>query len=145
MRTLPLTLTLAAAALAATPAAAAPPLAATWNGTATVIPCDGTCLNATSDFCAALDTDGTLVNCTVTLDGHWPSTCDGVGSGSLTVTDSDGDSQWANATLVASGGTVTFVARYAFLFDRTAVVATGTIDGGCDGGTWHGAFGGRGL
>lgn len=144
MRTLPLSLALAAAALAA-PAAAVPPLAAGWHGTATVIPCDGTCLTATSDTCVALDLDGAPVGCSVTLDGHWTGSCDGVGTGSLVVTDANGDSQWANATLVAAGGTITFVARYAFLFDRTAVAATGVVEGGCAGGTWSGVFGGKGL
>jgi len=135
---------LAACALAV-PASAAPPLAAGWSGTATVIPCDGTCLTATSDTCVAVDADGAPFGCSVTLDGRWIAGCDGVGSGSLVVTDANGDTQWANATLVAAGGTVTFVARYAFLFDRTAVVATGVVEGGCNGGAWHGAFGGRGL
>ena len=146
MSRIPLALTVAAAAALTAPAAAAPPNLAAWSGTATVAQCDTwVCLVGTSDTCVAAGVDGAPESCSVTLEGRWLGTCDGVGTGSLVVTGANGDSQWANATLVASGGTVTFVARYAFLFDRTAVVATGVVEGGCAGGAWHGAFGGRGL
>ncbi|HEX8001247.1 MAG TPA: hypothetical protein VF519_00970 [Mycobacteriales bacterium] len=141
-------LALAAAALAGSavsPAAAAPPLAASWSGTATVAQCDTwVCLEAVSDTCVATGAGGVTTACSATLSGRWDGACDGVGTGQLVVTGPDGE-QWLNAILVASGGTVTWVARYAFLFDRTAVVASGVVDGGCAGGTWHGAYGGRGL
>lgn len=141
-----LRLAVAAVALAAVPAAAAPPGVASWSGTATVAQCDSwVCLVGTSDTCAAAGLDGAPAGCSVTLEGRWASTCEGAGTGSLVVTGANGESQWADATLVAAGGTVTFVAWYAFLFDRTAVVATGVVEGGCDGGAWHGTFGGRGL
>jgi len=144
MRIHPLTL-IAAVALAATPAAAAPPLAATWSGNATAAACGpDICLTATSSSCVAVSGD-LSTTCSVTLTGQWAGTCDGIGTGSLVVTNANGDEQWTNATLVATGGQITYVARYAFLFDRTAVVATGVVDNGCAGGTWRGAFGGRGL
>jgi hypothetical protein len=146
MLRVPLALAAASAAFVAAPAVAAPPNLAAWTGTASVAACGAsTCLTATSDFCLAAGADGAPVPCSVTLTGSWPGACTGVGSGQLVLTDSHGDTHWTNATLVAADGAVTFVARYAFLFDRTALVATGAVAGGCAGGVWTGAFGGRGL